>query len=146
MSRVFVDTNVIAYARDVRESKKQPIAEKWLMTLFQRRTGRISWQVLAEYYAVATHRGKLAVTAELARADVRALAAWRPVLLDVALLDDAFRVQDSYGFSWWDSLIVTAALRSQSDLLLSEDFPEGLVVDGQLTIVNPFAAAALPAE
>lgn len=146
MSRVFVDTNVIAYARDVGEPHKQPIAEKWLRTLFQRRTGRISWQVLAEYYAVATHRGKLAVATELARADVRALAIWRPVLPDAALLDDAFRVQDAYGFSWWDSLIVAAALRSQCEILLSEDFREGLVVDGQLTLVNPFAANALPAE
>lgn len=146
MSLVFVDTNVIAYARDLREPIKQPIAGRWLSTLFQRRAGRISWQVLAEYYAVATHPRKLAIAAELARADIRALAAWRPVLPDVALMNDAFRVQDTHGISWWDSLIVAAALRGQCEILLSEDLCAGLVIDGQLTIVNPFAADALQAE
>lgn len=142
MSLVFVDTNIIAYARDAREQIKQPIAENWLVTLFGRRGGRISWQVLAEYYAIATHPKKLAIASEMARADIRALAAWKPVLPDVPLMNAAFRLQDEYGFSWWDSLIVAAALASRSEILLSEDLQHNRVIDGVLTIVNPFAADA----
>jgi predicted nucleic acid-binding protein len=75
----FVDTNILAYARDRRAQAKQVVAEGWLSALARRREGRISTQVLIEYYAVATHPQKLDLPAAAAQADCRALQAWEPV-------------------------------------------------------------------
>lgn len=142
MGRVFVDTNILAYARDTRMPAKQPIAEAWLSRLATARDGRISTQVLIEYYAVATHPKKLALTVAAARADCRALQAWLPLTSDLALFESGWLLQDRHGFSWWDALIVAAALRQDCSLLLSEDLQHNFVVDGRLTIINPFAPDA----
>jgi len=138
----FVDTNIIAYARDRREPHKQRIAETWLVGLARSREGRLSWQVLIEYYAVATHPKKLGLTAESARADIRALQAWKPVGPDPKLLESAWIQQERHGFSWWDAMIVAAALSTGSEILLSEDLQHGLVVDNTLNLINPFAPNA----
>jgi predicted nucleic acid-binding protein len=44
----------------------------------------------------------------------------------------------SYLFSFWDSLVVAAALEAGADVLISEDMQQGLIVEGVLTIHNPF--------
>jgi predicted nucleic acid-binding protein len=141
---VFVDTNVIAYARDNGEPTKQAIAERWLAGLARSRAGRISWQVLIEFYAVATNPRKLAINADLARADIENLQTWHPIAPDGALLKSAWRLSDRYGLSWWDSQIVAAALRADCSVLLSEDLSHGQVVEDVLRIVNPFAPDAEP--
>jgi predicted nucleic acid-binding protein len=144
MGPTFVDTNLIAYARDSRSPDKQPIAEGWLGGLATARLGRISMQVLIEYYSVATHPKKLALTAAAAQADCRALQAWNPLAPDLPLFESAWSLADRHGFSWWDALIVAAALRQECELLLSEDLQHNLVVDNRLTILNPFAPDAPP--
>jgi predicted nucleic acid-binding protein len=138
----FVDTNIIAYSRDSRLPVKQPVAEAWLSRLAQLRSGRISTQVLIEYYSVATHPKKLALPAWAAQADCRSLQSWKPLAPDLALFESAGSAADRYGFSWWDALIVAAALRQECTLLLSEDMQHNLVVDNRLTIINPFAPDA----
>lgn len=144
MSLTFVDTNVIAYARDARQPAKQSIAESWLSALARRREGRISSQILIEFYAVATHPKKLDLPAASAQADCRALLAWEPIAPDLSLFESAWSLQDRYNFSWWDALIVAAALRQECTLLLSEDLQHGQVIDNRLTLINPFAPDAPP--
>lgn len=138
MAITFVDTNIIAYARDRQPSLKQSIAETWLKHLAGTREGRISTQVLIEYYAVATHPKKLALPAASAEADCRALYAWKPLSPSLALFESAWALAERYGFSWWDALIVAAAKRLECATLLSEDLQHGLIVDDQLTLINPF--------
>lgn len=140
----FVDTNILAYARDRRDPHKQRIANAWLAALAERREGRLSWQVLIEYFAVATHPGKLAMAADHARSDIRDLQAWKPVSPNHDLIETAWALQERHGFSWWDAMIVAATLETQSNVLLTEDLQHGLVVDGRLTLMNPFAADAAP--
>lgn len=144
MTLTFVDTNIIAYARDLRQPVKQALAEAWMKGLAAQRAGRISTQVLLEFYSVATHPAKLALPAAAARADCRALQAWHPLGPDLALLESAWSLSDRYDFSWWDALIVAAALRQECTLLLSEDLQHNLVVDDRLTIIDPFAPDAPP--
>lgn len=139
---VFVDTNVLAYARDLREPTKQAIAQRWLEVLAEQRTGRLSWQVLSEFYSVATHPKKLATASAQARADVRALQAWNPCPVDGALLETAWRLADRYRLGWWDALIVAAARRCECAILLSEDLHDGLVVDDVLRVLDPFKSGA----
>lgn len=142
MTRIFVDTNILAYARDTRDPVKQQIAERWLVALAHNRQGRLSWQVLAEFYAVATHPRKLAAPIDRVRADIVALQVWQPLMPDAVLFETAWRLADRYDFCWWDALIVAAARRSDCGLLLSEDLHDGLVIDGVLRILDPFASGA----
>jgi predicted nucleic acid-binding protein len=139
---VFVDTNILLYARDTRDQRKQAAAQAWLEHLARARQGRISTQVLFEFYAAATHSGKLSLPTAKARADVEALAHWCPVASDATLWREAWRLADRYGFSWWDSLIVAAAVSAGCGTLLSEDFQDGMAIGPNLTVVNPLVPGA----
>jgi predicted nucleic acid-binding protein len=133
----FVDTNILLYARDASEAVKQPMAEQLLYGLWANRTGRLSFQVLQEYYNNATRKLKPGLPVAMAREDVRSLLTWKPLRADEVLLDMAWALMDRYGFSWWDAQIVAAAKRLSCARLLSEDMQHGLDIDG-MSIVNPF--------
>jgi predicted nucleic acid-binding protein len=133
----FVDTNIFVYFRDASEAKKQKAASLWLKRLWERREGRISWQVLSEYYVTVTQKLKPGLDRDVARADVRNLMSWNPVVVNGAIMKKAWELQDQSYFSWWDSLIIAAALEAGCATLLSEDLQHGQVIHG-LTITNPF--------
>ena len=54
MSLVFVDSNVLLYSEDSANAAKQQRAVDWLDALWTRRCGRLSIQVLSEFYTNAT--------------------------------------------------------------------------------------------
>jgi len=133
---VFVDTNVLIYALDEADRKKQQLAQAWRMELWKSRRGRISYQVLQEFYVKVTQKWPTA--RERARAEVRDLLAWQPVAADATLLERAWKIQDRYRFSFWDALIVAAARVASCRYLLTEDLQADQEIYGIL-VVNPFA-------
>ncbi|MCL2803304.1 MAG: PIN domain-containing protein [Micrococcales bacterium] len=135
---VFVDTNILVCFRDNTDARKNAIATDWLRKLAQSRRGRISTQILAEFYAVATRGDELARETAAAQADVESFTTWDPVQPDIELFRRAWKVAERYSLSWWDSMVVAAALMAGCDTLLSEDLQHGLVVEQTLTIINPF--------
>ncbi len=135
---VFVDTNVLVYFRDNSETEKQHKAAAWLSYLWQERLGRLSTQVLNEYYVTVTQKLSPGLSREEARADIRNLMVWEPVPIDEKIIENAWFLQDRFRFSWWDSLIVAAARRADCEYLLSEDLQHGQKLDG-LKIIDPFA-------
>ena len=132
---VFVDTNVLIYALDNADLKKQEAARAWRAELWKRRQGRISFQVLQEFYAKVTRQWPK-VRLEV-RSEVRDLLAWRPVAVDGIILERAWKIQDRYQLSFWDALIVAAAKSASCRYLLTEDLQSGQDFDG-LLVVNPF--------
>lgn len=136
--KVFVDTNILLYARDSGQPEKQPVAASWLEVLWRDRTGRISFQVLQEYYVNATQKLKPGLSKEQARRDIRNLCFWDPVRTDVALIESAWLLADRFRFSWWDAQVVAAARIARCSILLSEDMQHTPDVDGTV-ILNPFA-------
>ena len=134
---VFVDTNVLVYARDASDMGKQAIAAAWMEHLWTSASGRLSVQVLQEYYLTVTRKLDPGLSAEEAREDVRDLAAWRPLRIDQPIVEAAWRMEDRFGLSFWDSLIVAAAQAAGCDALLTEDLQHGLDIDG-LRVVDPF--------
>ncbi len=74
---------------------------------------------------------------EGARAEVRDLLAWRPVLVDAALLEQGWRIQDRYQLSFWDALIVAAAKSASCRYLLTGDLQADQNLSGVL-VVSPF--------
>ena len=140
---MFVDTNVLLYTWDSFEQDRQRRAAEWLRVLADSRRGRVSCQVLSEFYVNATQKLRAPVDRVDARTFVRALSAWDPVPVDSPLLDVAWQVQERHHVSWWDALIVAAAQRARCHSLLSEDFQAGQDFDG-LRVVNPFATEPPP--
>ena len=136
----FVDTNILLYHWDASEQVKQGRAIQWLRRLGEERAGRVSFQVLAEFYVHATQKLRKPIARADAQVYVRAFYAWNPVSIDGDILDGAWRVQERFKLSWWDALIVAAAQRVGCRTLLSEDFQVGQTF-GDLTVVNPFATA-----
>jgi predicted nucleic acid-binding protein len=53
----------------------------------------------------------------------------------------ACQLRDKYSFSYWDSFVIATALKSQAKVLYSEDMQNGLLIENQLTIINPFAVS-----
>jgi predicted nucleic acid-binding protein len=134
---VFVDTNVVVYRFDRTEAEKQQRAKDWF-DRWAAQAGRVSTQVLHETYATLTR--KLGMPKAEVRQVVRALQAWDPVLPDADVLERAWHVEDRWLLTWWDSLIVAAAVTSGAAYLLSEDFQHGQVFD-RIEVINPFAVA-----
>lgn len=136
--RVFVDTNVLVYCRDASEPVKQPRAMAWLEELWHSRRGRLSWQVLQEFYVTVTLKLEPGMAPGRARTEVRELASWGPVETTQPLVEGAWALQDRFALSFWDALIVSAAKVSGCGVLLTEDLQPGQRFD-DLEVVNPFA-------
>jgi predicted nucleic acid-binding protein len=134
-SLVFVDSNVFLYAMDEADPQKQRIAQNWRTELWRNRQGRISFQVLGEFYVNAVRIRPAA--REDARSEVRDLLTWNPVVTDAALLERGWKLQERYRLSYWDALIVGAARAASCRYLLTEDFQAGQKLDG-IEVVNPF--------
>jgi len=135
---VFVDTNVLVYARDAGEPGKQPRAITWLDHLWREALGRTSMQVLSEYYVTVTRKLAPGLPPEEAWDDVSALLAWNPQPVDRDVLTGGHEIERRYRLSWWDSLVVAAAQVQGCAILLSEDLQDGASFAG-VTVRNPFA-------
>lgn len=134
---VFVDTNVLVYARDLADRSKNERALEWLAVLWEARAGRLSWQVLQEYYVTVTRKLDPPRDVRDAREDVSSLVTWHPIPVDLDTVDAAWAVEDRFGLSWWDALIVSTAQLGGCTYLLTEDLQDDQTLDS-LTVIDPF--------
>ena len=137
--REFVDTNILVYADDNRDVAKQARARELIRNLMLERRGVISLQVLQEFFAAATR--KLGMGAGAARERVLLYARFEVVRLTTDDLLAAIDLHRLHGLSFWDGLIVQAALTGGCTVLNSEDMHHGRVFDA-LTVASPFAEPA----
>jgi predicted nucleic acid-binding protein len=134
---VFVDTNVLVYSRDQSESSKQPRADSWRKALWRSRAGRLSVQVLQEYYVTVTRKLSPGMPRQRARQEVADLVLWQPVELTPELLNGAWELEDRHQLSYWDALIVAAAQEAECRFLLTEDLQSGARY-GDVQVIDPF--------
>jgi predicted nucleic acid-binding protein len=134
---VFVDTNVLVYARDSAAGPKQARAAEWMAFLWRSGRGRLSMQVLHEYYHTVTRKLQPGLDAAAARQEARQLMQWQPVELSPAVLERGWSLQDQYAISFWDALIIAAAQVARCEYLLTEDLQDGQSLGG-VVVVNPF--------
>ena len=131
----FVDSNLPLYHVDPVDHNKRERASNWLDHLWMAGTGRLSWQVLHEFYWNAVRKMRLDRGA--AREIVEDLSQWRPVDTSVGLIREAWEWMDAAQLSYWDALILAAAQRAGARYLLSEDFQDGRRF-GSIQVLNPF--------
>lgn len=133
----FVDTNVLVYVRDRSEPEKCARAKEWLEKLWRDKTGRVSTQVFNEYYVTVTRKLSPGLSQQKARADIQDLSIWEPTPISYELIESVWKLEEQFSLSWWDSLIVAAAIQEQTSYLLSEDLQNGLQIES-VKIINPF--------
>jgi predicted nucleic acid-binding protein len=97
----------------------------------------LSTQVLQEFYVSATCKLSRPLSSERAESRVRDLSLLPLVRVDAPLILAAIARSRSLGFSFWDALILEAALAGGADRLLTEDLQHGQEVEG-LRVENPF--------
>ncbi len=136
----FIDTNILVYAHDASETVKQPIARDLLDRLWAERRGRLSTQILQEFYAVATRRLARPMSRPEAREIIALYGAWPMVVIDTTLILNASRVEEQHQLSFWDALVLEAARVAGAGLLLTEDMQHGRVIEG-VRVENPFLGA-----
>ena len=141
MPLVFVDSNVLIYAEDGASGDKQSRALAWIERLWRARDGRLSTQVLNEFYVNVTRKLRPAMPQGDARAKVRRYAAgWNPWQIDQATVETAWAMEARHGLHYWDCLVLAAAQHSACTLVLSEDMQhEGRY--GAVQVINPFVAS-----
>ncbi len=137
--RIFVDTNVLIYAHDLDAGDKHAIASDILRDLWSTRLGMLSTQVLQEFYVNVTRKIPSSLARPVARRIVRSYFAWPVEILAPALILRASDIEERHQLSFWDALIVTAALAGGAGKLLTEDLNPGQTLEG-LLIENPFAS------
>ena len=132
----FLDTNVFVYLFDEADESKRRQAEILVNNVLVRRTGCISFQVVQETLNVLNRRTETPVDQLREFLDDILVPLWQ-VNPTASLYRNAISLQGRHGFSFYDSLIVAAALEAGCTRLYSEDLQHGQRIQG-LTIVNPF--------
>lgn len=130
--KAFFDTNVFVYAI-IQDDPRSDHAEELIA-----QGGKVSVQVLSEFAAVVRRKTKMPWV-EIRRAldGINALCpSPLPITLDTHR--DALAIAEKYGYRIYDALIVASALEARCTTLYSEDMQDQQVIDGRLTIRNPF--------
>ncbi|HZZ17639.1 MAG TPA: PIN domain-containing protein [Candidatus Sulfotelmatobacter sp.] len=137
--RFFLDTNIFVYTFDPHAPAKARKAVQLIRGAANTGEGIISYQVVQEFFSVAFKR--FARPMSVAEAEQYFITVLRPLLAvhsSPTIYFEALRIAEKHRISWYDSLIVAAALEGQCDRLYSEDFQHGARIEN-LRIENPFA-------
>ena len=135
----FLDTNIFVYSFDSSVPSKQEIARELIQNALKSQRGIISSQIVQEFLNVALWKFARPMNVSDARQYMSA------VLLpmcghypSMAYYDLTLLVKEETGFSFYDSLVVTAAIELGCHTIVTEDMQIGRTVRG-VTILNPFA-------
>ncbi|MFA6902897.1 MAG: PIN domain-containing protein [Gallionellaceae bacterium] len=131
--KIFLDTNIVVYLYSGDEPEKQAAA----LSLIEQNNPVISTQVLSELANTLSRKFGLSydVVAK-AVAEVRDACTVVPVMPDT--IAQALGLAQKYKYSYYDSLILAAALSAGCETLATEDMQHGQLIEGVVTIRNPF--------
>lgn len=132
----FFDTNILVYAFDEGEPERGEVTRTLIEKHLIEGDGMLSVQVLREFYS-ATRKPTHPLPIEKAVEAVGYLATFSPIAEDARMVVGAARRSREFALSFWDALIVEAALRGGANRLLTEDLQHGQQIEG-LLVENPF--------
>lgn len=135
--RVFLDTNVLVYLFDADDPAKQRRVQALLSNRELRAQIMLSTQVLQEFYVAVTRKLATPLSLDAAFQAVQDLTSFPIVQIDTPLILLAIQRSNTAKLSFWDALILEAALIAGAAVLYSEDFQDGAVY-GRLRVANPF--------
>lgn len=138
MNVEFVDTNVILYAYDPSAGERHRRALGLLSSLWERRAGALSTQVLQEFYVNVTRKIPAPLSPERAAEVIADLGEWLVVRPDIATITAAIKLSARFQLSFWDAMILAAASAAGARVVWSEDVSGGQDYGGVI-VQNPFA-------
>lgn len=131
--KCFLDTNILIYAHTDLDLQKQQAAQKVIAS----ENTCLSTQVLQETANVLFK--KFQFDWPNIHIVLKEMIDYNDLHINSSsTISEACRIAERYGFSFYDSLIIAAALESECVVLLSEDMQHSIVIDGKLSIRNPF--------
>jgi len=137
-AKIFIDTNILVYAFDSSEKEKQDIAQKLLNKEGIIGEITLSTQVLQEFFVIVTRKLKEPLSIEDASKTIQFFSVYPLVQISPKLILKAIERHQNESFSFWDALIVEAALQVDCKILFSEDMQDERQI-GRLKIINPFS-------
>jgi predicted nucleic acid-binding protein len=138
-ARFFLDTNIFVYTFDLRAPAKAKRSLQLIRLAADTGEGIVSYQVVQEFFNVALRR--FAQPMSVAEAEQYFATVFRPLLAvhsTPGIYVEALRIAGEHRISWYDSLIVAAALEGNCETLYTEDLQHRRKIEG-LQIENPFA-------
>ena len=139
----FLDTHIFIYALLASEPLKKQRAVQLVEQALASRQGCVSYQVIQEFANVSTRKFAQRFTSEQCKLFIE--AAMQPlnrVAFSAELIDAALDLQAETRYSFYDSLVIAAALQAGADVLYTEDLQHNQLIAGTLRIVNPFLTVA----
>ena len=136
---IFIDTNIFVYAHVLGEEEKHEKVHKLFNEALAGVNVVVSTQVLNEFYSAmskykCTHDDILLFMADIIKkANVASVS--------LSTVEKCLSLKKTYGYSYWDSLILSSALENECGAVYSEDMQHNKTIDGKLTIINPFLQA-----
>ena len=136
--KFFIDTNIFIYSFDKSDVKKQEISKGIIFDALDNFKGCISYQVIQEFLNVATQKFKIPLTRNDCHKYLEdILAPLCEIFSSINLYKDALEIKEGRQYSFYDSLIISAALNLNCNTLYTEDLQHGQKIR-DLTIINPF--------
>ncbi|WP_372949981.1 PIN domain-containing protein [Mariniphaga sp.] len=135
--KFFLDTNIFVYSFESPEQEKRIISEKLIKKAIGG-NGSISFQVIQEFLNVATRKFAIPLKPEDSKLYIqKVLYPIIEVFPSKELYFSGLEIQQRWKYSFYDSLILAAALEAKCNILYSEDLHHNQKVEG-LTIINPY--------
>lgn len=132
MNNYFIDSNILVYAFDKSDERKQQIS----FNLLDKKPF-VSSQVIIETFNACYK--KLKIGQEACETIILHLCNITNIVeINEDVIRKSILFKRRYQFSFLDSMIVSSAYYARSSTLYSEDMQHGLVIEKQLTIINPF--------
>lgn len=134
--RYFIDTNIVVYAHITNDSQKHDDAMNLLRSHLTGSRLWISTQILNEFYsAMSKNRYGHADIVAFMKAIMQNM---NTIAVSSETVENALYIRGKYQFSYWDSLVLSAALESNCEAVYTEDLQHNQVIEDRLTIINPF--------
>ena len=119
--KTFVDSNVLIYAHDQDAEVKQQQAAERLRELWESGSGRMSTQVLQEFYVNVTQKIHRPLARSVAREVIRNYGLWVESASTSSMVIRASEISEAWRLAFWDGMILAAAEQAGAEELLSED-------------------------
>jgi predicted nucleic acid-binding protein len=133
-SLAFLDTNILVYSHSITNKNKYETS----IEVMSCSSCYISTQVISEFCNVLTKK------MHINPLKIKELTQEFELYFNIFIVnrntaERALDILDKYGYSYYDSLIIAAALEANCNILYSEDMQHGQIVENSLKIINPFA-------
>ena len=130
---VFLDTNILVYLYSKTESEKREAC----LSIFKQYSCTTSTQVLNEFCNVFIKKYGIPIN-RIKEFIASILKICRIKFINESTVYFALDLNNQYGYSYYDCLILASALESDCEVLFSEDMSDRQIIEGRLKITNPF--------